>query len=410
VGNGLLASHIVIIYAINGNGKSNSTKISIIDPWDAKKKEWSYEFFYNVVNFQLSDDIFSNMYNIYYFNSNSEKEKQSTIKETVYSRNAVYFCSETGYYGYCYGVDDVESCAKNNCMRVGGRNPKLIRTVTNKKGNGAIAIGKTSKGTSVIGAATGCSSQVEADQRAIYFCKQYGGQNPQIDARFLDDSSENGSVNENKWTLIAKSNNTKKLYNEKDKLWAIGLNNGVYSFDGQNWNVYPGGGQAIDIAANNGIPYVIGTDNFIYKGTGSGWIRLDNIGTGKSIFCDKGTIWVIGSDDAIYSFKNNKWTTYPGDGLGFDIAANNGVPYVVGLDNVIYRGNGSGWTPLGGQKGKRIFYESGKVWIIGIDDNIYYHDGSKWVLYPGNGKGMDISVINGIPYVVGLDNAIYKGK
>lgn len=248
---------------------------------------------------------------------------------------------------------------------------------------------------------------------AINFCKQHGGQNPTIDSRFLDGNPENLDNQENatnQWTFISKSNNTKKLYNEKDKLWALGLDNGIYSFDGQNWNAYTGGGQGVDIAARNGIPYVIGMDGNIYKGTGTSWTMLNTTGSGKSIFCDNETIWIIGGDDGIYYLKEGVWKTYPGNGQGFDIAANNGVPYVIGLDNIIYKGTGSGWSPLSGQKGKRIFYESGKVWIIGIDDNIYYHDGIKWILYPGNGKGIDISVINGIPYVVGLDNAIYKGK
>lgn len=213
-----------------------------------------------------------------------------------------------------------------------------------------------------------------------------------------------------KWEILSGPNSCKKVYNEYGKAWVIGMDDRIYFQNGNGWKEYPGGGTAIDITVFNSVPYVIGSNGYIYKGTGNGWVSFEGGGTGKSIFCDKGTLWVVGSDDAIYSFKGNSWLQYPGGKQAIDIAVSDGTPYVIGMDNAVYVGTGTGWRKVAGKAGKRIFYEGGKIWIIGADDKVYYHEGKDWVLYPADGQGVDISAINGIPYVIGIDNAIYKGQ
>jgi len=102
------------------------------------------------------------------------------------AQSAVYFCSETGYYGYCYGSSDAENCAYKNCLREGGKSPRIIGSVIRRKGYGAIAVGKTANGGNAIGAVGGQSTQEQADLLAKNYCIQYGGQSPYIDARFFD--------------------------------------------------------------------------------------------------------------------------------------------------------------------------------------------------------------------------------
>ena len=102
------------------------------------------------------------------------------------AQTAVYYCSETGYYGYCFGKSDVQNCAYNNCLQSGGKSPRLLGNVVYKKGYGAIAIGRTANGGQAIGAAAGLSTQDEADRMAKDYCTQSGGQNPYIDARFFE--------------------------------------------------------------------------------------------------------------------------------------------------------------------------------------------------------------------------------
>lgn len=102
------------------------------------------------------------------------------------AQSAVYYCSETGYYGYCYGTPDAQDCAYNNCVKYGGKSPRLVGSIIYQKGYGAIALGRTANGGKAIGAAAGQSTQEKADQMAKNYCIQYGGQNPYIDEQFYD--------------------------------------------------------------------------------------------------------------------------------------------------------------------------------------------------------------------------------
>jgi len=109
------------------------------------------------------------------------------------AQTAVYYCGETGYYGYCYGTADVQNCAYNKCINAGGKSPRLVGSIVYNKGYGAIALGKTSNGGNALGASAGLRSQDDADRTAINFCRQSGGQNPYIDAQFYDGGSTSGN-------------------------------------------------------------------------------------------------------------------------------------------------------------------------------------------------------------------------
>jgi len=109
------------------------------------------------------------------------------------AQTAVYYCGETGYYGYCYGKVDAQNCAYNACIKSGGKSPRLVGSVVYNKGYGAIALGKTSYGGNALGASAGLGSQDEADRTAINFCRQSGGQTPYIDVQFYDGSFTSGN-------------------------------------------------------------------------------------------------------------------------------------------------------------------------------------------------------------------------
>jgi hypothetical protein len=99
-----------------------------------------------------------------------------------YSQSAVYFCTETGAYGYAFSYS-TENIAKTKaydaCIEYGGTNPVLIASTSNQ-GYGAIAIGKNSDGNRVIGVALGYSSLSSAKQEAIRQCEDYGGYGAEI--------------------------------------------------------------------------------------------------------------------------------------------------------------------------------------------------------------------------------------
>jgi len=105
-----------------------------------------------------------------------------------YSQSAVYFCTETGAFGYAYGYgsyDKAMSEAYDACVSYGGTKPQLV-TSTYNKGYGAIALGNDENGNRVIGAALGFSTQELAENEAMKNCRKYGGLDVYIHDSFYD--------------------------------------------------------------------------------------------------------------------------------------------------------------------------------------------------------------------------------
>ena len=98
------------------------------------------------------------------------------ISGSVIGQSAVYFCSETGAYGYAYGttLKDAQTTAYNNCISYGGTKPVLIVS-TDKKGFGSIAVGNDANGNRIIGAALGFPNLNDANSEAIKQCQSKGG-------------------------------------------------------------------------------------------------------------------------------------------------------------------------------------------------------------------------------------------
>jgi hypothetical protein len=155
------------------------------------------------------------------------------------------------------------------------------------------------------------------------------------DTRIWQNSGSGG------WFMTAQGAAKRLTSDNRNQLWAIGTDNGIWSRTGQSWAQYPGGGAGSDIAAYNGVPYVIGTSTQIYRGTGSGWEELSGSGLAKKIAIDQttGTVWVIGMDNGIYYHNGTGWTKYgQGEGLGVEITAQGGFPLVVGMDGNLWKG------------------------------------------------------------------------
>ena len=55
------------------------------------------------------------------------------------------------------------------------------------------------------------------------------------------------------WTELSGSGAGKAIYNDNGRIWVIGTNDGIYSFNGIIWTEYPGGGRGKDIAVFNGV-------------------------------------------------------------------------------------------------------------------------------------------------------------
>ncbi len=93
--------------------------------------------------------------------------------ENIYSQSAVWFCTQTGAYSYCYAMNDAVACAEAKCYEYGGTSPILV-TFTNAKGNGVIVEGKNAAGKRVLGAAVGYSDYGDAFDKAVLECYYAG--------------------------------------------------------------------------------------------------------------------------------------------------------------------------------------------------------------------------------------------
>ncbi len=104
------------------------------------------------------------------------------------AQSAVYFCSETGNYGFCYGAASsmaARECAYSNCVKSGGTQP-VVQDYSEKKGYGAIAIGTDYSDYKVIGVAMGYSTQAGADEAARQMCENAGGYKIRIKEQWND--------------------------------------------------------------------------------------------------------------------------------------------------------------------------------------------------------------------------------
>ncbi|SRR5260221_8056559 len=90
-----------------------------------------------------------------------------------HSQSAVYFCTQTGAYSYCYAMNDAVACAEAKCYEYGGTSPILV-AFTNTKGNGVIVEGKNADGKRVIGVALGYSDYGAAFDKAVLECYYAG--------------------------------------------------------------------------------------------------------------------------------------------------------------------------------------------------------------------------------------------
>lgn len=95
------------------------------------------------------------------------------------AQSAVYVCSSTGKYSYFYGTVNAADCAYSKCISNGAISPYLMIKVSHK-GYGAIALGYSTNGRRIIGAAAGCRSRADAHRQALVKCSQLGGGRPTV--------------------------------------------------------------------------------------------------------------------------------------------------------------------------------------------------------------------------------------
>jgi len=177
------------------------------------------------------------------------------------------------------------------------------------------------------------------------------------------------------------------------------------------------GGAASAVRKWGPTVWVIGTDGKVWKDAGAGWTPLADPSTAQRIAVDasSGTVWSLDANRRIRRHDGSAWVEFaPAGGEGKDLAVHAGTPYVVGMDDFIYKGGPAGWQKLAGSspKMKRIAVDetSGALWAIAVDGRIHSRQPSQsgWTEHPGGGLAKAIAVHGGKPYVLGMNDAIWK--
>jgi len=210
---------------------------------------------------------------------------------------------------------------------------------------------------------------------------------------------------------------------EKGQLWVVRTDdneirttNDLVSPDtGIYMDVVPGG-RAKEIALVQEKPYHIGMNDTLFEGRPDGWVPVPGSPSLKRISANpsNGVIWCITPNNSIvsYSPSSNLWTPDPAGGKAKDICAWEGGVFIIGLNDHIYKSGPGGWAPLPGEgTAKRIAVDpgSGKLWVIGMNDGIWSYNGNGgWNEHPHEGRGKDIVVHKGKPYVIGTDFNVWK--
>jgi len=136
----------------------------------------------------------------------------------------------------------------------------------------------------------------------------------------------------------------------------------------------------------------------------------------QRIAVDAGTeqVWAIDASGLARHFDGSNWITPPGNGSGVDICARNGTAWVVGMDAAVYRNSGAGWTRLAqvppALARLSVDRDNGTLWGVGVDGRILSLASAarSWAEHPGGGRAKAIAAFGGLPYVIGLDNGLWK--
>jgi hypothetical protein len=127
-------------------------------------------------------------------------------------------------------------------------------------------------------------------------------------------------------------------------------------------------------------------------------------------------LYAIAPDDTVeVSFAGGSFTNL--GGFAKQISAGldgTGSPevYAIGADNAVYVDDGSGWVRLGGYVKEISATVENVVYALGTDDAIWVNNGSGWVSLGGHFKQISAGTdASGNPeiFAIGFDDAVYSG-
>jgi hypothetical protein len=132
----------------------------------------------------------------------------------------------------------------------------------------------------------------------------------------------------------------------------------------------------------------------------------------------QGHLWVLRDDDGRILTTNDRLPAYGvlldvnPNGSGKEIALIGQKPYVIGADDRLWEARPGGWFRVSGSPLlKRIAVDASTGMLWGLRST-----GAPFVLNPATnvwtdagGTAKDICAANGVPYIIGMDDRIYRG-
>jgi len=176
------------------------------------------------------------------------------------------------------------------------------------------------------------------------------------------------------------------------------------------------GGEARQVRRAAGKLWVIGKDGKLWRGESDGWFPIGGSPDLLRIAVDETNdrVWFIDSQRAIRNYGNGVWRVHPGQGLASDIVVHDGKAWVVGSDGIAYASTATGWTRMNNNPGplRRLALDRAnlKLWALVGEGRIFSRaaGASFWVEHPQAGRGKEIAVHAGLPYVIGNDNGLWR--
>lgn len=252
------------------------------------------------------------------------------------------------------------------------------------------------------------------------------------------------------WVRVGSSGHGKDI-SVTDIPYIIGTNNKIYSFNEStdDWVEETGSGYGKMITQDANNLYIRGNNNKIYtksKGSGSWSLLIDeevnSISASSESFnptylqtASYGSNWSGGGYIPLeFNDSGNLVSQFPGDYTPlksnnvssfyvYEIVRDSNSEYYASvfiqedfpcctkIGDGIYKltTNSNTWEEVGGKaKDIAIGGPNNDVWIIGDDYNIYKLVNDQWVqTSTGSGKRISVSD-NGVPYIIGENNKIYK--
>jgi len=107
------------------------------------------------------------------------------------------------------------------------------------------------------------------------------------------------------------------------------------------------------------------------------------------------------------------WLDIDPGGQAFRIAVRGTKPWTIGSDHRLWEGRPDGWFAVAGSpECTRLALDpaNGTPWVVRADQHIVRYDlrAHAWIEHAGGGLAKDICVSDGTPYVIGMDDRVWK--